>query len=95
MYKTYFKIGWRNLLRNKRYSFVNIGGLAMGMAVAILIGLWIHDELDFNKYHKNYNSIARVMRSLNMNGEILTTPILQDGPSAMSLEQNTEIISGT
>ncbi|HOO10714.1 MAG TPA: permease prefix domain 2-containing transporter, partial [Cyclobacteriaceae bacterium] len=38
MYKSYLKIGWRNLLRNKGYSLINIGGLAMGMAVAILIG---------------------------------------------------------
>src|SRR5687767_11754609 len=47
MYKSYFKIGWRNLLRNKGYSVINIGGLATGMAVAILIGLWIYDELSF------------------------------------------------
>src|SRR5687768_769437 len=43
MYKSYFKIGWRNLLKNKGYSFINISGLALGMAVAILIGLWVHD----------------------------------------------------
>ena len=62
MYKSYFKIGWRKLLRNKGYSFINIGGLATGMTVAILIGLWIHDELSFNKYHKNYDSIAQIWR---------------------------------
>src|SRR6187402_474946 len=38
MYKSYFKIGWRNLAKNKGYSFINIGGLAMGMTVAIFIG---------------------------------------------------------
>lgn len=83
MYKSYFRIGWRSLLKNKGYSFINIGGLAMGMAVAVLIGLWIYDELEFNKYHKNYNSIARVMRSLSMNGEIISTPIL---PNALGDE---------
>ena len=62
MYKSYFKIGWRKLIRNKGYSFINIGGLAAGMTVAILIGLWIHDELSFNKYHKNYDSIAQIWR---------------------------------
>ena len=86
MYKSYFKIGWRNLVRNKGYSFINIGGLAMGMAVAMLISLWIFDELEFNKYHKHYNSIARVMRNLNMNGETLSTPIL---PSALGEELRT------
>jgi len=60
MYKSYFKIGWRNLLRNKGYSFINIGGLAIGMTVAILNGLWIWDEFSFNKYFANYNRIAQV-----------------------------------
>ncbi len=62
IYKNYVKIGWRNLLRNKGYSMINIGGLAAGMAVAILIGLWIYDELSFNKYHENYDRIAQVYR---------------------------------
>ena len=61
MYKSYLKIGWRHLLKNKGYSFINIGGLAMGMAVAILIGLWIYDELTFNKYFRNYERIGHVM----------------------------------
>lgn len=60
MYKSYFKIGWRNLSRNKGYSFINIGGLAMGMTVTMLIGLWVHDELSFNKYHDNYDSIVQL-----------------------------------
>jgi putative ABC transport system permease protein len=60
MIKNYFKTAWRNLVKNKGYSAINIGGLAVGMAVAMLIGLWIYDELSFNKYHKNYDSIAQV-----------------------------------
>jgi ABC-type antimicrobial peptide transport system permease subunit len=87
MYKSYFKIAWRNLARNKGYSFINIGGLAMGMAVAILISLWIYDELEFNTYHANYNSIARVMRTLDRNGETFSTPIL---PSALGDELRTK-----
>ena len=72
MYQSYFKIGWRNLLKNKGYSMINIGGLAMGMAVAILIGLWIQDELTFNKYHSNYDTIAKVYRNNNWGGRIET-----------------------
>ena len=60
MFKNYFKIAWRNLARTKGYSAINIGGLAVGMAVVILIGLWIWDELSFDKYHKNYDSIGQV-----------------------------------
>jgi hypothetical protein len=72
MIKNYFKIAWRNLIKSKGYSAINIGGLAVGMAVAMLIGLWVYDELSFNKYHKNYSRIAQVMQHANMNGEIET-----------------------
>jgi len=62
MIKNYFKIAWRNIVKSKVYSFINIGGLAVGMAVAILIGLWVYDEVTFNKSHKNYESVAQVRR---------------------------------
>ncbi|HMJ69717.1 MAG TPA: ABC transporter permease [Cyclobacteriaceae bacterium] len=60
MIKSYFRIGWRNMLRNKGYSLINIGGLATGLTVVMLIGLWIYDELSYNRYHTNYDRIARV-----------------------------------
>jgi putative ABC transport system permease protein len=61
MYGSYVKVGWRNLAKNKGYSFINIVGLATGMAVAMLIGIWIADELSFNSYFKNSNSLAEVL----------------------------------
>ncbi|MCR8561614.1 ABC transporter permease [Mucilaginibacter sp. BJC16-A38] len=61
MLKNNLKIAWRNLVKNGISSFINVGGLAVGMAVAILIGLWIHDELAFNKYFQNYDRIGQVM----------------------------------
>ncbi|HTE10988.1 MAG TPA: ABC transporter permease, partial [Chitinophagaceae bacterium] len=70
MIKNYFKIAWRNLGNNKISSFINIGGLAVGMAVAMLIGLWIYDELSFDKYHKNYDHIAQVIQFQTFNGHI-------------------------
>ena len=60
MFQSYFKIGWRNMRRNVGYTSINVGGLAVGMAVAILNGLWIWDELSFNKYYENYDRIAQV-----------------------------------
>ena len=69
MFKNYFpaqhfvKTAWRNLVKNKTYSFINIGGLAVGMAVATLISLWIYDEVTFNHSSKNYESIAQVRRT--------------------------------
>ncbi|MGD1889143.1 MAG: ABC transporter permease [Cyclobacteriaceae bacterium] len=72
MYKNYFIIGWRNLFKHKGYSLINISGLTVGMAVAILIGLWILDEWTFNRYYKNYSSIAKVMLNYTLNGEVRT-----------------------
>jgi putative ABC transport system permease protein len=60
MLRNYIKIAFRNLTKNKVYSFINIGGLAVGMSVAILIGLWMFDELSFNQYHKNYERIGQI-----------------------------------
>ncbi|MES1225813.1 MAG: ABC transporter permease, partial [Bacteroidota bacterium] len=70
MIKNYFTIAFRSLGKNKASSIINIGGLAVGMAVAMLIGLWIYDELSFDKYHKNYSRIARVMQHQTSNGII-------------------------
>ncbi|MFN3849122.1 MAG: ABC transporter permease [Spirosomataceae bacterium] len=60
MLQNYLKIALRNLLKNKVYSFINIMGLAAGMAVATLIGLWIYDELSYNKSFKNYSKLGQV-----------------------------------
>src|SRR5688572_2440980 len=72
MIKSYFKIAWRNLGKSKMHSFINIIGLSIGMTVAILIGLWIHDEVSFNKDFKNYDRIAQVVQNVTNNGEVQT-----------------------
>src|SRR5882762_3139779 len=61
MIRNYMRIAIRNLAKNKMSSVINIGGLAVGMAVAILIGLWIHDELSYNKSFQHYDRVGRVM----------------------------------
>ncbi|HSC54513.1 MAG TPA: ABC transporter permease [Phnomibacter sp.] len=87
MIKNYFKIAWRNLLKSKGYSAINIGGLAVGMAVAMMIGLWIWDELSFHKYHKNYDRIAQVMQHQTYNGLIGTQTA---NPAVMANEIRTK-----
>ena len=74
MIKNYLKIAWRNLIQNKFSSFINIGGLAVGMAVVMLIAFWMYDELSFNKYNENYSRIARVMRQETWKGKTSTGP---------------------
>jgi len=68
MFKNYLKIAWRNLLKSKTYSFINIAGLAAGMAVAMIIGLWISDELSANRQFKNYESVYQVMMHQTFDG---------------------------
>jgi ABC-type antimicrobial peptide transport system permease subunit len=72
MLRNYFKTAWRNLVSNKVHSFINIAGLSVGMTVAMLIGLWIWDELSFDKYHQHYNSIAEVMEKDTYKNDIHT-----------------------
>jgi putative ABC transport system permease protein len=69
MFRNYLKVALRNFSGNKVFSFINVAGLSVGMAVALLIGLWIKDELSFNKQFENYNRIAEVMQSQTFNGE--------------------------
>ena len=68
MLKNYLKIAWRNLLKNKVFSFINIAGLASGMAVAMIIGLWIYDEVSANKHFKNYDTMYQVMMHQTFDG---------------------------
>ena len=70
MIRNYFKIAWRNLIKNKAHSSINIVGLSVGMAVAMIIGLWIWDELSFNKEFANYNRIAQVMQNQTFDGVV-------------------------
>src|SRR5690606_36553720 len=63
MISNYIKIAWRNLRRNKAYSLLNSAGLAVGMACCILIGLFIENELSYDRYHKHYDDTYRVLHS--------------------------------
>jgi putative ABC transport system permease protein len=60
MLKNYIKTAWKNLFRNKFYSLINIAGLTAGLAIGILILLWVQDELSFDSYHKNAGNIYRI-----------------------------------
>jgi putative ABC transport system permease protein len=72
MLKHYLIVAWRSLTRNKGYAAINIAGLATGMAIALLIGLWITDEMSFDHYTPNHSRIARGMVSSAAQGQIFT-----------------------
>lgn len=72
MFRHHLRIAFRNLYKNKAHSFINIAGLSVGMAVSLLIGLWIWNQLSFDKYHDNYHRIAAVMERHTVNGVVKT-----------------------
>ncbi|MFC5410979.1 ABC transporter permease [Larkinella bovis] len=74
MLQNYLKMAWRSLRKNRGFSFINILGLAVGMAVATLIGLWVWDELTFDRFYENEANLYRVMLNRTANGETTTQP---------------------
>jgi putative ABC transport system permease protein len=70
MLRHYLRLSWRLLLRSKLYSSINIIGLATGMAVAMLIGLWVWDELSFDQYHLHHERLASILSIWSVNGEV-------------------------
>jgi len=68
MFKNYLKIALRNLFRHKGYSFINITGLAIGMACAMLILLWVQNELSFDRHYEKASQIYRVVVDFGMEG---------------------------
>ncbi|SHN20730.1 ABC transporter permease [Mucilaginibacter sp. OK098] len=60
MIRNYLKIAWRNIIRHKAYSFINLSGLAIGMASSILILLWVQNELSYDRFHKNADQTYRI-----------------------------------
>ena len=69
MLRNYIKIAFRNLKRHKLYSFINIGGLAVGLAVFMLLALFVHYEFSFDRYNKNADRIYRVVYHYARNGK--------------------------
>src|SRR5436190_8874907 len=72
MFRNYFKTAWRSLLKNKVYSTLNILGLATGMAVALLIGLWVFYQFSYDRFLPGYKQIYQVYYRTTGNGEIHT-----------------------
>jgi len=69
MFRNYFITTWRNLSRNKIYTFINIAGLSLGLACAMLIILYVKDEVSYDRFHKNVNQVYRITtQNLNPDG---------------------------
>jgi len=94
MIKNYLKTAFRNILRNKLFTFLNILGLSLGMGTAILIFFWVNDEMSYDKHFENHENIYRVVADYQMNGvdyHIATSPptmaaaLLNDYPEVLNV----------
>jgi len=98
MLQNFFKIAWRNLLRNKAFSFINISGLAIGMAATTLIVLWIQNEVSHDRFHEKIDRIYSLNNRDKFNGalwawnwtpKILAPTIKQDYPDVEETARTT------
>ena len=87
MIKNYLKMAYRNLMRHKVFSLINVSGLALGMTCSILILLWVKDEVSFDRFHKNQPELYRVMQLQHYPGGDNLTVSATPGPLAEVLEQ--------
>ena len=72
MLKNYFKIAWRNLFRNKGFTMTNLLGLTIGMTCSMLIFLWVHDELSYDTFHRQYGNIHQVIANRDFKNQVFT-----------------------
>ena len=70
MFKNYLKIAWRNIVHNKVHSALNIAGLATGMAVALLIGLWVYSQYSYDTFLPGYDQLYQVKLNFFHSGEV-------------------------
>jgi predicted permease len=87
MFRNYFKIALRNFKRHKGYSFLNVAGLAVGLACSILILLWVRDEMSYDRFHANAGDIYRVLQEVKFSDHETTWAITQ-GPLGPGLEKD-------
>jgi predicted permease len=69
MFKTNLKIAWRNLIKDKQFTFLNVLGLSAGLACALLIFLWVNDELSIDKFFANDDRLYQLLQTTNINGD--------------------------
>ncbi|MFB2119081.1 ABC transporter permease [Parapedobacter sp. 2B3] len=87
MIKNYFKIAWRNLIRNKWSSSINIIGLAIGLATCLIILLFVNHELGYDRFHKKADRIARIYFEGNVQGEKMKETVVM-APVAETLKKD-------
>src|SRR5690349_14349395 len=82
MIENFFKVAWRNLVRNKTFSLINICGLAIGMASVMLILLWVQHEMSYDRFYSKTERIYKVYNRDKVNGEL---EAMEQSPTAIAV----------
>ena len=82
MFSNYVKTAWRNLRKNKFYTGINIFGLAIGLAIGIMILLWVQDEFSYNSFHRNAENIYKINSHI---GSGTSAQVWQTSPSPLAV----------
>ena len=85
MLRNYIKVAWRNIVKSKTFSFINVLGLALGMTCSLLILLWVQDERSINRFHANGPRLYQVMENQAWTGNEVSTTTATPGPMAQAL----------
>lgn len=95
MIRNYFLIAWRNLVKSPTYSFINIVGLALGMACSLLIGLWVYDELSYDRFLPHHEQIQFVRVNSSFRGGETQTSFATPGPLAEAITRDVPQVVAT
>ena len=94
MFENYLKQAWRNLSKNKTYSFLNIAGLAAGLTCFVFIALWVKDETSYDKFNTNYDRIVRLI-STSKTETGITASAVSSAPMAKALKNDYPEVENT
>ncbi len=93
MLKNHITIAYRNLIRKKGYSLINVSGLAIGIASSLIILLFVQDELSYDRHHENSSNIYRLCMKASMQGSIFNAPITPAPMAAALVADYPEVLS--
>ena len=95
MIRNYLKTALRNITRNKLFTFLNVLGLSLGLATAILILFWVQDELSYDKYNAHSENIYRITGDYNLNGVNINVAVASPPMAATMIQDYPEVINAT
>src|SRR6476661_1154807 len=93
MFRNYLKIAWRNLMKSKTFSFINIFGLSVGLTCCMLITIYLYHEVNYDKYHKHIDQLYQLATTFTGNGKESNTPNTPAPMAAAMQKEYPEIVA--